>query len=216
MNGFWTLPLRRQIGLTVLTSLGLHGAYLFIQWYVVSPIGHGGVFLLNLALLHLFPLLAIALAIPAGCLGLLVAKTRRYAVAILTCGPLYILIAFGLVRLGYSIRMDAFARLAERSESLVGAVHRYVEDEGHPPPELEALVPHYLPRVPDTGMPAYPTYEYSTGDRAWRGNPWVIEVPCTSGGINFDRFTYFPNQNYPQRGQSGSFEKVGRWAYYHE
>ena len=102
--------------------------------------------------------------------------------------------------------------------SLVRAIHQYENNTGQPPPDLADLVPDYLPSVPRTGLPAYPDYEYSTGhapDR-WDGNPWVLYVLTSSGGINFDQFLYFPLQNYPESGCGGALQRIGAWAYVHE
>jgi hypothetical protein len=106
--------------------------------------------------------------------------------------------------------------LASRSEALVGAIRSFAEREGRPPTDLQELVPKYFARIPKTGMPAYPDYRYSTEPSRWKGNPWVLYIDCTSGGINFDMFIYFPLQNYPETGYGGSLERIGEWAYVHE
>ena len=48
------------------------------------------------------------------------------------------------------------------------------------------------------------------------GNPWVLYASVPSGVINFDEFLFLPNQNYPERDYGGRFQRLGRWAYYHE
>lgn len=67
-------------------------------------------------------------------------------------------------------------------------------------------------------MSAYPTYSYSANPFHLdaKGNPWELWVDTPYGPIDFDRFVYFPNQNYPERGESGFYERIGEWAYYHE
>lgn len=57
-------------------------------------------------------------------------------------------------------RPIAFARLARRSQPLVEAICEYSAEQGRPPESLQALVPQYLERVPGTGLPAYPQYDY--------------------------------------------------------
>ena len=121
--------------------------------------------------------------------------------------------------LGNRIRMAAFEPLALRSQALVDAIRRYEDVHGLPPESLNALVPKFLEKIPRTGMMAYPDYEFEvTGEYAHRyeRNPWILFVNTPSGGINFDRFIYFPLQNYPERGESGSYEKIHDWVYYHE
>ena len=216
MKRFWTQPLPKQIGLAALAALFLHAAIILIQWYVVSPVGFGGTFLLQFVAFLFLPVLVIVLAVPVSVFLIPFRKTRRHGVTILACGPVFVLIAVALLRFAPPVRMNAFQRLADRSEPLVNAIHSFVEKEGRPPADLEELVPEYMPQIPKTGMPAYPTYRYSTETNRWDGNPWVVYVNCTSGGINFDMFMYFPKQNYPERGYGGSLERVGKWAYVHE
>lgn len=114
--------------------------------------------------------------------------------------------------------MNAFLGLAERSKPLIQAIHSFESLHGSPPTDLNALVPGFLPEIPDTGMAAYPRYEYRTAEKAaeYEGNPWTLTVFTPSGGINFDQFMYFPKQNYPEKGYGGWLERVADWAYVHE
>lgn len=216
MTKFWTQPLLKQMGFAAITALCVNALILLIHWYVVSPIGFGGLFLLHVMILLFLPFLAIVLAVPVSLVLLPFRETRPYAVSILACGPVYVLIGVALIHVAASVRMNAFHRLADRSEPVVNAIHRFVEKEGRPPADLEELVPDFLPQIPQTGMPAYPTYWYSTESNQWDGNPWVLYVICPSSGNNFDRFMYFPKQNYPDKGYGGFLERVGKWAYVHE
>ena len=50
----------------------------------------------------------------------------------------------------------------------------------------------------------------------WDDNSWVLYIDTPSGGINFDMFMYFPNQNSPKTGYGGVLERIGDWAYVHE
>jgi hypothetical protein len=45
------------------------------------------------------------------------------------------------------------------------------------------------------------------------GNSWILRADVSSAFLNWDEFLYFPQQNYPAQ---GSFERVGKWAYFHE
>ena len=68
------------------------------------------------------------------------------------------------------------------------------------------------------GARTYPEYRYTVGltARSRWSNDWVLHVNTPSGGINFDEFVYFPNGSYPDRDRGGWYERIGRWAYYHE
>ena len=108
--------------------------------------------------------------------------------------------------------------LAQRSRPLVKAILSFETKYGKPPEQLEQLVPDFLSAVPNTGIGAYPTYEYTTiADKAvYEGNPWILKVQTPSGGINWDMFMYFPKQNYPKTGYGGMLEPIEDWAYVHE
>ena len=135
---------------------------------------------------------------------------------ILVYGLICILITIAMHGLPDKVRMQGFQRLAVRSQPLVTAIEEFAGHEGRLPTTLQELIPRYLTKIPDTGMPAFPEYRYSTETSRWDGNPWVLYVDCTAGGINFDMFLYFPKQNYPQEGYGGWLEKIENWAYVHE
>lgn len=200
----------------MLVALLLHGFIILIEWYVVSPIGLGGTYLLLLEMFFFFLYTVIVLAVPVSLLFLFLRKTRRHGFTILASVLVYILIGFILLPLSSPIRMNGFHRLTERSEPLVSAIHHFVEKEGRPPDDLEELVPDYIPLVPKTGMPAYPTYQYSTETNSWDGNPWVLYIICLSGKLKQDKFMYFPKQNYLEENYGGTLERIGKWAYVHK
>ena len=180
----------------------------------VSPNGSDA--FLWLMLLFVFPSLPAVPAILGALVGLAIRRVRRYSAVLVLCSVAY-LGAFVLsVRIGESVRISAFHRLAERSRPLVAAVRAFEQKYGRPPESLQALVPDFISSVPSTGMGAYPEYRYSTPATNHDGNPWVITIFTPSGGINFDQFMYFPLTNYPKTGYGGWLERVGDWAYVHE
>lgn len=134
-----------------------------------------------------------------------------------TCLAFLVSIGTGL-RLGSQFRMNAFRELGERSAPVVSAIRDFEATHGDIPTKLEDLVPEFFPSVPQTGMRAYPEFRYYANKVAteYYRNPWVLVVNTPSGGFNFDRFVYFPLQNYPEWGKSGWYEVLGEWAYYHE
>lgn len=48
------------------------------------------------------------------------------------------------------------------------------------------------------------------------GVRWELSVPCSLGFANWDRFFYWPTEDYPPNTGAGSIERLGRWAYLHE
>ncbi len=193
---------------------GLPLADVALNALAVSP--WGSAFFPSLATICAIPLLA---ALPAVFLLPLWFFSRRGSAFAwwLVC-LVYVPLGIVSVAASHSIRSEAFHRLALRSGPLVAAIHDYTAAKGSPPESLEQLTPEFLPEIPKTGMRAYPGYRYLSGPEAARfeENPWVLFVDCTSGGINFDRFYYFPLQNYPEHGYGGGFQRMHDWAYLHE
>lgn len=167
----------------------------------------------NLRLLYV--LLAIAGIAVVNCIG----RSRAGAMELILLGLLYVVCCFVGIRLGQQTRMAGMKAFTERAKPLVAAIHQY-EREHHAPPEtLKALVPRYLPKIPSTGMRAYPGFVYLTGAdcrQRYHENPWALFVATPLGFVNGDCLLYFPRQNYPERGYGGSLERVGDWAYVHE
>ena len=152
------------------------------------------------------------LVIPCSIVFLLFAKLRALGLRLLLLSAIYLATGTALGSAADSIRTTGFHSLAERSMPLVEAVKAFEKAEGHPPKALDDLVPTYMDSVPSTGLATYPNYEIHMGEESsmWKGNPWVLCVPVSSGTLNWDLFLYFPNQNYPPD------ERMGDWAYYHE
>ena len=197
-------------------GLAVNGLFVWANWLAVQPNGSDSE--LWSVLLLVFPLLACVLAVPALLLCLLAPKLRRAAIYGLIAAGLWLVTGVASANLAGAVRMRGMHRLAARSMPLVRAIETYHKDKGHPPNKLEDLVPEYIREVPETGLAAYPLYRLVTGDQAayYEGNPWVLVVDTPSGGINFDVMAYFPDQNYPEVGHSGWWERVGAWGYLHE
>ncbi len=187
-----------------------------LQYLTLSPVGSQA--FLWVEMLLMLPLVVAFLTLPITALLLLVERWRPWVVRILAGTAMFILATLVGIKLGVLVRRSAFHDLATRSQPLVKAIRAYETQHGQPPPDLKALVPAFLPAVPTTGMAAYPKYDYITGTNAvhFHGNAWVLSVFTPSGGINFDQFLYFPNQNYPKTGHGGWLEPMADWAYVHE
>lgn len=183
------------------------------EYLAVAPIGSH--FFLWLELPFILGFLAAIIAVVVFPFLLMFRKLRKTALAWLLASLCFFPLAFGGFILGEKIRSSAFHDLAERSTPLVSAIFQYTDDHGALPKSLGELVPDYLSEIPQTGIMAYSDYRYYVGEKAERyeGNPWILIVSTPSGGINFDKFMYFPLQNYPERGYSGYFERIHEWAY---
>lgn len=106
-----------------------------------------------------------------------------------------------------------FTRLADDSAPLVAAIRKYEGDRGAPPTDLDSLVASgYLSAIPATPC-GCSTYRY---ERDGRRSPWTLTVNPPFRGVGFDRFEYWSKLDYPLRGESGWYERIGDWAYFHE
>lgn len=117
------------------------------------------------AVLFLFCFFFLALGAFGGLIGLgglLVAAYRRRSLATwaFVVGVAFVAASWfpAMTHFGWPLRRLAFERAAVRATPLVEAIARYTRDVGAPPPDLSALVPVYVPAVPWTGLPAYPSF----------------------------------------------------------
>lgn len=156
--------------------------------------------------------------VPAGVFFCVTRKYRPLGVRLLILAVVYPGTLFFFGHVGNSIRMAAFRELGARCMPLVHAIESYERERGSLPESLEDLVPAYLDAIPDTGMGAYPAFDYLVMEDAamWLDNAWVLRLHTTIGGINFDQFMYFPNQQYPAQIGGNRLERLGEWAYLHE
>ena len=184
------------------------------DWLAVSSHGNSG--FLNISLFFVFVALAAFLTFIISLVGLAFVSIRRFSALLALCSAAYLVALFVSNHVGERIRMEAFHQLAELSQPLVGAIRAFEQKNGHPPESLRALVPEFIPSVPNTGMAAYPDYDYLAPATNWNGNPWVLRVSTSVGVLNWDQFMYLPLTNYPASGYGGSLERVGDWAYVHE
>lgn len=206
----------RRLAYLITVGFLLNMAFLFFQWQALQP--WGSRVLLHFSIFLMFPLVFALCLLPIWIGALFFRRTRRlgmlFIVVITVLLSFAILSARGFER----YRLAQFERLAQRADPLVAAVHYYERDHDRPPPSLAALVPDYLEEVPDTGIGAYPAFDYLRGDvaRVPGDNQWAIFVDVPKGFSNFDQFVYYPSQTYPGRNEWGYFEPVGDWAYVHE
>lgn len=107
--------------------------------------------------------------------------------------------------------MTGFLFAGERAAPLVDAIQRYIIDYKAPPPELSALIPNYLPKLPNR-IPPLKLISGSNVEEHYHGNSWVLLADAGSGILNWDAFIYLPKQNYSNR----MYQQLGTWAYLHE
>jgi len=202
--------------LVLIASLLIGAFVVFADYYAVSPKGS-----VEILMLRDFVALPACAAVP----GILIAaiycvrrSTRQKASKWFLICSVFVVVTIASMKIGHRIRMDAFRSLAERSEPLVAAIKAYEQAHGKPPFSLGALVPEFLPAIPNTDMGAYPEYRYIVPeDHLHDGNPWVIIVSASTGILDFDRFFYYPLQNYPSHlWETNPVQRVGDWGYVHE
>jgi hypothetical protein len=181
-------------------------------WMPSTRFGGFGVLLLLTLVLILITIMAIPLSMALLFLGR-GAATQYLAASI--CALITVVLG---IRIEIQLRMAAFQKLADRSKQLVAAIQDYEAQRGELPQRLDDLVPDFLPSVPSTGMGSYPNYNYFVEAEAseYGNNRSVLEVFTPKPGINFDRFLYYPDQDYPKTGFGGQLERIGAWAYVHE
>jgi hypothetical protein len=202
---------------TALAATALNSLFIVASYHAVSV--NGSAILLWYTLPLVLPLVIALFGVVTSLLLLPFRATRKAATGVFAVAAVYLAIGVLCVSIGSKVRIRGFERLVERSRPLISAVRRFEAENKRPPTSLAELVPKYLAVIPNTGMAAYPEYEYVTGDQAlenYDGNPWAVWVDTPSGGINWDILIYYPKQNYPRRGHGGSLERVKDWAYVHE
>jgi hypothetical protein len=209
--------MRRVVLVTAAAATALNGLIIVAQYSAVSANGSDILlwYTIPLAAPLLIALLAVVISLPF----FLFRAKRKEAIELFAGAAVYLVIGFGCGAIGSKVRIHGFERLADRSRPLIAAIQRFDAEHRRPPASLAELVPAYLAAVPNTGMDAYPEYEYVSGNQAlenYHGNPWAVWVDTPSGGINWDIFLYYPRQNYPERGHGGWLERVKEWAYVHE
>lgn len=201
----------------LLLSVTVFGLGIGLQWYAVSPYGYFGMQALIVGI-FMVPLMVALPAAPVALVLLPFRTVRRTALIAAVYALTCLAVGIPSIQCHWPIRRGAFVQLAERSQPLVTAIHRFESERGRPPQALDELVSQYLATIPGTGMPAYPDYEYVVDTAAQPSDPerWLLSVETPSGGINFDCFIYLPSQQYPENGYGGRLERIGEWAYVHE
>ena len=174
-------------------------------WPAPRFLGVVALMFLSVSLVTMFVVLA---ALPAsvyfGATSLIYLKrdgelVRRASMA-LSC-VCFVGLWFLAVVTASSLRHRAFVQSSRVGDQLVQALAQYRTDRGEYPESLNQLIPGYLDEIPYTGMIAYPEFSYHKDRNDFQTKPdsYELRINCTSGGINFDRFIYWPSETYPDR-----------------
>ncbi|MFT5081644.1 MAG: hypothetical protein ACI84E_002310, partial [Planctomycetota bacterium] len=113
-------------------------------------------------------------------------------------------------------RTQGMRDLADRLAPLVEAIKSYEDAVGYAPPNLGALTPKYIAKIPQTQLQVYPDLDYRKRPTGKGDNAWMLIVPTSIGFLNWDQFLYLPNGDYPRYAYGGGLELIGDWAYVHE
>jgi hypothetical protein len=199
-------------GALVLTSVIVNTVCFFHQKEMFSANGSAAASSSGLCTLVTLSVGAACLALPFLVFGLTFKATRAPSIALMACSIIHLVITTVFIGLVTDVKLTALQGIADRSEPLVQAIHKYSADKGRPPSTLHDLVPDYLPEISAPGVPACPKFDYSTGQdsETWNGNPWVLSVQVPSKLMGLDRMFYLPKQNYQGRIR----KRLGKWGYF--
>lgn len=127
-------------------------------------------------------------------------------------------ICFIAARATFSLRYLAFACAAQRGEPIIVALAQYRAKTGTYPDSLDALIGEYLPAIPSTGLIGYPRFEYQNDRHNNRPFPgeYDLRIPCPMSLLNFDRFIYWPSEEYSALEEREAIKRLGNWVYLHE
>jgi hypothetical protein len=127
-------------------------------------------------------------------------QTRGLIAAMLCCFA-DIMLLFVMREAGFAAQMAGFHQAARNILPLVAAIKQHENKYGKPPDHLKALVPEFLPALPDKGFCLYDEFNYSPKEKV--GNAWTMAA-CWSEHMCF---YYYPRQNYGE----DEYFKDKRW-----
>lgn len=116
----------------------------------------------------------------------------------------------------HKIFEESLLAVANGAEPLINAIEQYNLEKGRYPDALSELSPEYIDAIPNTGMCGYPEFVYEKAQPGAGFSKYMLYIHTPGGGINFDRFLYWPEGGYPDYFYGGYSELIGKWAYIHE
>lgn len=220
-----TKSVAKNGGLAVATSVACVGALL-----IASPLGMIGSQALCFLVPYgwpapfratgfvLFPLWILAAHALPVILGAAAIGYRRIEIAAAALGV--VLLMWGtfdparqLVRMSIH---RGLSTVAVSASPVIDALEEYRSKNGGYPEKLDALVPSYLPRIPTTGLAAYPQYWYHRSKGSQPPKGYELSVPVSTGVLDFSAFQYWPEGDYPPTWPHQSPEVVGDWAIWYD
>jgi hypothetical protein len=202
--------------LYVVLVAGLNSGFVLAQRSIFAS-GDSALFGLTFLLEWLLGIMTLAL--PVLLVAMLFREWRKRAIRPFLAALVYVVIGYTCAILAIEARRSAFHDLTESSRPLIRAIHRFEETNGHPPANLEQLVPDYLSTIPNTAPDVYPSYRYFSGkdgngkrvEELHHGNPWVVHIVVPDWLTNWRAVTYYPLQNYSEYPREHRFGQIGDW-----
>jgi len=156
---------------------------------------------------------------------LFVKKLWRIRLMLFSIPPIVcLLIEVGLYHIVPEFKHNACQIIVSHGQPLVDAISSYQHDHNNYPENLEALVPTYIDKIPETGVRGFPYFEYEIVDLSEyqylppemrKENICELRVKLERV-FKWDRIFYWPTENYPGSIYGGDVEKIGKWAYVDE
>ncbi|MBX7256524.1 MAG: hypothetical protein K1Y02_09200 [Candidatus Hydrogenedentes bacterium] len=111
------------------------------------------------------------------------------------------------------LRDEGFSRITFNAQPLLAAIEQYKADQGVWPPSLDALVPAYIDKIPYTGAPGYPKFNYEVASEGTPFREYQLSVKTPRGSTYHDQLIYWPEMNYPLWIKGATVEPLNDWAY---
>ncbi len=212
-------PVKKAACGALLISVPLSAFYVYATWLAAAAHGTNA-----LAEISTIAIGLLGITILSGVLGAIFrvlglifrlgkATWSQVGVLAMFCGicTVVLMIATGI---GRNIENKAIRTIIVRGGPVITAIEQFQAKNGALPAGLDELVPDFIPAIPDTGVGAYPRYEYvrNPNPAKYDSNPWVLFVNVSAGNLMQDLLIYYPNQNYPANPVGRNVRKRGNWA----
>ncbi|MGD8567308.1 MAG: hypothetical protein PVJ39_04435 [Gammaproteobacteria bacterium] len=205
----------------LIAAIAINSLVLVTQWLALSP--GGSQQYIHFSSILIVPVMLALLAIPLLLLLLLVRHLRARALILIAACAIYGVVGWSLFQVSSMYRISRFETVSDQAGDLVNAIRQYQKDNGHPPSRLGDLVPAYIARVPDTGLGAYPHYQYkltnkgkTSKSRQWLHRPWVLYIDIPLNDEHSEKFIYLPVADTPQQDGQNIVKRLGDWVYVHD
>jgi hypothetical protein len=92
----------------------------------------------------------------------------------------------------------SWSRITKNGAPVVVAVQAYITKYGHVPRSLDALVPEFISRVPETEVACHPWFRLGPSLGPASSSGWSIEVRVGHAGGPQPLLVYWPEGRYPK------------------